>query len=87
MRDTLVAGAGLCDEAAVRVLVREGPAAVRELVAARRPLRPRGDGELSLTREGGHHRDRIAHAGGDATGAEIERALVAAVRATPPASR
>ena len=45
------------------------------------------DGELSLTREGGHHRDRIAHAGGDATGAEIQRALIAAVAARPRASR
>ena len=41
------------------------------------------DGELSLTREGGHHRDRIAHAGGDATGAEIQRALIAAVERAP----
>ena len=38
------------------------------------------DGEIALTREGGHHRDRIAHAGGDATGAEISRALIAALR-------
>src|SRR6478609_58060 len=41
------------------------------------------DGELSLTREGGHHRDRIAHAGGDATGAEIQRALIAAIEQAP----
>ena len=77
--DTIVAGAGVCDEAAVRVLVREGPAAVRELaqIGARFDRTP--DGGLSLTREGGHHRDRIAHAGGDATGAEIERALVTRV--------
>ncbi len=77
--DTIIAGAGICDEDAVRVLVREGPAAVRDLVAiGARFDRARG-GELSLTREGGHHRDRIAHAGGDATGAEIERALVTRV--------
>jgi L-aspartate oxidase len=75
-RDTIVAGAGVCDEAAVRVLVREGPAAVRELVQIGARFDRSGDGELSLTREGGHHRDRIAHAGGDATGAEIQRALV-----------
>jgi L-aspartate oxidase len=75
-RDTIVAGAGVCDEAAVRVLVREGPAAVRELVQIGARFDRAGDGELSLTREGGHHRDRIAHAGGDATGAEIQRALV-----------
>ncbi len=78
-RDTVVAGAGVCDEAAVRVLVREGPAAVRELAQTGARFDRAGDGTLSLTREGGHHRDRIAHAGGDATGAEIERALVTRV--------
>jgi L-aspartate oxidase len=77
--DTMVAGAGLCDEAAVRLLVREGPAAVRDLARIGANFDRAGDGALSLTREGGHHRDRIAHAGGDATGAEIERALVARV--------
>jgi len=74
--DTIVAGAGVCDEAAVRVLVREGPAAVRELAQIGARFDRGEDGTISLTREGGHHRDRIAHAGGDATGAEIERALV-----------
>jgi len=77
--DTIVAGAGVCDEAAVRVLVREGPAAVRELAQIGARFDRTHDGSLSLTREGGHHRDRIAHAGGDATGAEIERALVTRV--------
>ncbi|MDT4969880.1 MAG: L-aspartate oxidase, partial [Pseudonocardiales bacterium] len=77
--DTVVAGAGICDEAAVRVLVREGPAAVRELAQIGARFDRTRDGALSLTREGGHHRDRIAHAGGDATGAEIERALVTRV--------
>ena len=81
--DTLVAGVGLCDEDAVRVLVTEGPDAVRELIALGTHFDHTDAGELSLTREGGHHRDRIAHAGGDATGAEIQRALVAAVRAAP----
>ncbi len=77
--DTIVAGAGLCDEAAVRLLVREGPAAVRDLASMGARFDQALDGGMSLTREGGHHRDRIAHAGGDATGAEIERALVARV--------
>jgi L-aspartate oxidase len=77
--DTIVAGAGVCDEAAVRVLVREGPAAVRELAQLGARFDLAQDGNLSLTREGGHHRDRIAHAGGDATGAEIQRALVTRV--------
>jgi L-aspartate oxidase len=82
-RDTLVAGAGACDLDAVRVLVTEGPDAVRELIALGANFDLHSDGELSLTREGGHHRDRIAHAGGDATGAEIQRALIAAVARAP----
>jgi L-aspartate oxidase len=83
LHDTLVAGAGVCDEEAVRVLVTEGPDAVRELISLGTVFDHTEAGELSLTREGGHRRDRIAHAGGDATGAEIQRALVAAVRAAP----
>ncbi|MDT0269548.1 L-aspartate oxidase [Streptomyces sp. DSM 44915] len=81
LADTLVAGAGLCDERAVRTLVTEGPAAVRRLIALGATFDTEPGGDLSLTREGGHHRRRIAHAGGDATGAEISRALLAAVRA------
>jgi L-aspartate oxidase len=82
-RDTLVAGAGACDEEAVRVLVTDGPAAVRELIGLGTNFDHDSAGDLSLTREGGHRRDRIAHAGGDATGAEIQRALIAAVQAAP----
>ncbi|MFF4170045.1 L-aspartate oxidase [Streptomyces sp. NPDC001744] len=78
--DTLVAGAGLCDERAVRTLVTEGPGAVRRLIETGAHFDTTSGGELSLTREGGHHRRRIAHAGGDATGAEISRALVGAIR-------
>ena len=81
--DTLVAGAGACDRDAVRVLVTEGPEAVRELIALGTIFDHDPDGELSLTREGGHLRDRIAHAGGDATGAEIQRALIAAIERAP----
>ncbi len=81
-RDTLVAGAGACDTEAVTALVTEGPEAVRELIALGTVF-DHTDGVLALTREGGHHRDRIAHAGGDATGAEIQRALTAAVAAAP----
>ena len=81
--DTLVAGGGACDEDAVHVLVDEGPEAVRELIALGANFDHDIHGEISLTREGGHHRDRIAHAGGDATGAEIQRALIAAVGAAP----
>ncbi|MFK0293104.1 L-aspartate oxidase [Streptomyces sp. NPDC090442] len=82
LADTLVAGAGLCDEEAVRALVTEGPDAVHRLIAAGACFDTApGSEEIALTREGGHHRRRIAHAGGDATGAEISRALVSAVRA------
>jgi L-aspartate oxidase len=79
LADTLAAGAGLCDEDAVRLLVREGPAAVRDLVQLGTRFDRVRDGALALGREGGHHRARIAHAGGDATGAEIQRALVTRV--------
>ena len=81
LHDTLVAGAGVCDEEAVRILVSEGPARVRELVTLGAKFDRGPDGEISLTREGGHGRDRIAHAGGDATGKEISRALIAALAA------
>ncbi|GAA3832384.1 L-aspartate oxidase [Streptomyces chiangmaiensis] len=81
LEDTLVAGAGLCDEEAVRILVTEGPDAVRRLISTGAHFDTDGEGGIQLTREGGHHRRRIAHAGGDATGAEISRALVEAVRA------
>jgi len=83
MTDTMVAGAGLCDPDGVTILVTEGPHAMRELMewGARFDTDP--SGSIALTREGGHHRDRIAHAGGDATGREVSRALVAAVHASP----
>ena len=79
--DTLVAGAGLCIEEAVRVLVTEGPEEAAKLIHRGAEFDRDLAGELELTREGGHKRKRIAHAGGDATGAEVERALIAAVTA------
>ena len=81
LADTLVAGAGLCDPAAVEVLVTEGPARVRELAGLGAAFDLDAAGEISLTREGGHGTRRIAHAGGDATGAEISRALVSRIEA------
>jgi L-aspartate oxidase len=81
--DTITAGAGLCNPQAVEVLVTEGPQAVRDLITLGANFDRDPSGEISLTREGGHHRDRIAHAGGDATGAEISRALVSAVLNDP----
>ncbi len=82
-KDTLDAGAGLCDVAAVKVLVSEGPDAVRRLIERGASFDLEESGEIALTREGGHHRNRIVHAGGDATGAEVSRALLAAVHNDP----
>jgi L-aspartate oxidase len=88
-QDTLAAGAGLCDEEAVRILVEQAPEAVRWLIeigvqfdraqpGSSEHATPDG---LLLGREGAHSRWRVLHAGGDATGAEIERALMHALRA------
>ncbi len=77
--DTLAAGGGLCDPAAVASIVADGPGAVARLRARGARFDGRG-GRLDRTREGGHSALRVVHAGGDATGAEIERALVAAAR-------
>jgi L-aspartate oxidase len=83
LHDTLRAGVGLCDEAAVRLLVTVGPAAVEELIELGARFDRDAAGQLQLAREGGHHRSRVIHAGGDATGAEVERALITAVRRHP----
>jgi L-aspartate oxidase len=85
LADTLAAGAGLCDEDAVRVLVDEGPPRVNELIALGAIFDRDAAGELLLAREGGHSHARVVHAGGAATGVEVERALVAAVRRTAAA--
>ena len=81
LADTVAAGGGLCDPEAVRVLVTEGPRRIRELVALGADFERTATGDFALTREGGHLRDRIAHAGGDATGREISRALIAQLTA------
>jgi len=85
--DTLSAGGGLCDPEAVRVLVGEGPDRLRELMALGASFDRTGDGgagaPLALAREGGHSLARVVHAGGDATGFEVERALVAATAGHP----
>jgi L-aspartate oxidase len=80
--DTVTAGAGLCDSASVRALVDEGPDQVRALFALGAVFDHGPDGALELTREGGHLRRRIVHAGGDATGLEVERALIEALHAS-----
>jgi L-aspartate oxidase len=85
LADTLAAGDGLCDADAVRVLVDEGPDRVHELIALGARFDVDDEGRLERAREGGHSVARIVHAGGAATGAEIERALVAEVEATAAA--
>ena len=82
VRDTLEAGAGLCDEAAVRTLATEAPAAIRRLIELGALFDPDESGEMALTMEGGHSHRRIVHAGGDQSGAEVQRTLdTAAVEA------
>ena len=87
LEDTLAAGDGLVDRAAARVLVAEGPERVGELLqwgtAFDRYAAGEHQGELMLTREGAHSRSRILHAHGDATGAEIGRALLEHARTHP----
>ena len=75
IEDTLVAGAGLCDEEAVKVLVEEGPENIAELVSLNVPFDTNPEGELMITREGGHSCRRIVHCGGDATGRETTKQL------------
>ena len=82
LADTLSAGAGLCDIEAVRVLVDEGPRRVSDLIAMGAIFDRDIEGDYMKAREGGHSEARILHARGDATGAEIERALVVAVHDT-----
>jgi len=85
LADTLSAGAGLCEIDAVQILVEEGPGRVNELIAMGALFDRDAEGALLLAREGGHSMARVVHAGGAATGAEIERALVASVRETAAA--
>ncbi|CAG0996454.1 L-aspartate oxidase [Planctomycetaceae bacterium] len=75
--DTLNAGAGLCDEKIVREVVEGAPAGIRFLIECGTRFDRDAAGEIDLGREGGHTQNRILHAHGDATGAEVERALLA----------
>jgi L-aspartate oxidase len=75
VRDTLAAGAGLCDEAVVRELVEEAPKSIRYLMRLGAAFDPGEGSDIALTREGGHSHHRIVHSGGDQSGAEVQRTL------------
>lgn len=75
IEDTLAAGAGVCDRKAVEVLVNEGPDAIKRLIEMNVPFDVNSEGELLITKEGGHRERRIVHCGGDATGRETTRRL------------
>ncbi len=76
VRDTLDAGAGLCDEGVVRELVTEAPKSIRYLMRLGAAFDPeQGGTDIALTREGGHSHNRIVHSGGDRSGAEVQRTL------------
>ena len=78
--DTIAAGKGLCDADVVEMVVREAPTRIRELVQLGAEF-DRKDGEIALTKEGGHSHPRVAHALGDATGKEIMRAMIETIEA------
>jgi len=80
VQDTLDAGAGLCDEQAVRTLATEAPTAIRYLMQLGASFDPGLHEGVALTREGGHSHRRIVHAGGDQSGAEVQRTLDESVR-------
>jgi len=84
--DTIEAGDGLCDEENVRILVGEGPERIRELISWGAKFDKDGS-KLAFTREAAHSQNRILHAKGDSTGKEIERALIAKVRASKKISK
>jgi len=82
LQDTLLAGDGLCDEEAVRVLVEEGPERIQELIDWGTQFDREGT-RLAFAQEGAHSRRRVLHAQGDSTGMEIVRALLARARQFP----
>jgi L-aspartate oxidase len=82
-QDTINAGAGMCDEAAVLTIVEEGPKEIGELLKLGTKFDLDSQGHLLTTREGGHGMNRILHAGGDATGLEMVRTLKETVKDKP----
>ena len=80
--DTIAAGKGLCDREVVDTVVRDAPTCIRELIDYGAEF-DKEDGEIALTREGGHSHRRVVHALGDATGKEVMRALIECIRSHP----
>lgn len=83
INDTLVAGDGLCHREIVELVIRGAPAQIEKLVACGTNFDREANGELALTREGGHSHRRIVHALGDSTGFEVMRAIIATARNAP----
>ncbi len=75
IEDTIKAGAGMCDAKAVETLVSDGPDIIAELCSLKVPFDVDPEGELLITREGGHRKRRVVHCGGDATGRETTKRL------------
>ncbi len=82
IEDTIEAGRGLCDDLPVETLVNEGSERIKELIRLGMKFDTR-NGELALGLEGGHHRRRVLHAGGDSTGKELVQFLIKQVKNTP----
>ena len=80
--DTIIAGRGLCDYPAVHILVNEGPQRIQELIDEGMHF-DMEDGSLALGLEGGHHKKRILHAGGDATGRMVTSFMIEKVKDNP----
>ena len=80
--DTLVSGVGICDVERVRMMTREAPARIRELVDLGMPFDRKGDGSLALHREAAHAADRVVGVGGDRTGMAFMQTIVPIVRAS-----
>ena len=83
IEDTLTAGGNLCERNVVEHVVRQGPEEIRKLIEFGTQFDKKPDGEILLGREGGHRSDRVLHAGGDATGRELIRSLIAEVQRRP----
>ena len=83
VEDTMIAGGSLCNREIVQMVIKAGPAHIRELIEWGTEFDTEADGDILLCKEGGHQHKRILHARGDATGAEIMRAVIERARSLP----